>query len=105
MGRVWQFGILRKGADDPSRKDRHDSRCGGVWVHHDAGYGTMNGTRIETPVMIRFGQLTSDEFFVSEEAAVEGVQITNASETDDIVMLKHFGPDNADAAGLLKQYG
>jgi hypothetical protein len=65
----------------------------------------MNGTRIETPVMIRFGQLTSDEFFVSEEAAVEGVQITNASETDDIVMLKHFGPDNADAAGLLKQYG
>lgn len=69
------------------------------------GYGTMNGTRIETPVMIRFGQLTSDEFFVSEEAAVEGVQITNASETDDIVMLKHFGPDNADAAGLLKQYG
>lgn len=36
---------------------------------------------------------------------MEGVQITNASETDDIVMLKHFGPDNADAAGLLKQYG
>ena len=42
------------------------------------------------------GQLTSDEFFVSESAAREGVVIANPSATDPIVMLKHFGPGNPD---------
>jgi hypothetical protein len=51
---------------------------------------------IETPSLIRYGQLTHDEYFVSETAAKEGVTITNPSKTDPIVMLKHFGPDNPD---------
>jgi hypothetical protein len=51
---------------------------------------------IETPALIRYGQLTNDEFFISESAAVEGVLITNHSTTDPIVMLKHFGPGNPD---------
>jgi hypothetical protein len=46
--------------------------------------------------MIRYGQLTFDEFFVTEQAAKEGVTIRNPSRTDPIVMLKHFGPDNPD---------
>ena len=46
--------------------------------------------------MIRYGQLTNDEFFVTEDAAREGVQITNYSQNDPIVMLKHFGPENPD---------
>ena len=33
-----------------------------------------------------------------EAAAQEGVKITNPSETDPIVMLKHFGPENPDLA-------
>lgn len=66
------------------------------------GYGTLNNVRIETPTIIRFGQLTSDEMFVGEEAAKQGVKITNMSEFDSIVMLKHFGPDNPDAAHLVK---
>ena len=48
---------------------------------------------IETPTMIRFGQLTHDEYFISAPAAAEGVTITNASTTDPIVMLRHFGPN------------
>ncbi|MFC1692120.1 hypothetical protein ACFL1R_01285 [Candidatus Latescibacterota bacterium] len=60
------------------------------------GYGKMGVWDIETPAMIRFGQLTYDEFFVSEYAAREGVTITNPSQTDPIVMLKHFGPENPD---------
>jgi hypothetical protein len=52
--------------------------------------------KIETPALIRYGQLTHDEYFVSEEAAREGVTIINESETDPIVMLKHFGPANPD---------
>jgi hypothetical protein len=60
------------------------------------GHGRMGAWDIETPAMIRFGQLTSDEFYVSEGAAREGVVITNPSDCDPIVMLKHFGPGNPD---------
>ena len=60
------------------------------------GHGTMGVWDIETPTMIRFGQLTCDEFFVTEQAAREGVTITNPSKADPIVMLKHFGPNNPD---------
>ncbi len=60
------------------------------------GHGKMGVWNIETPTLIRFGQLTHDEFFVSEQAAKAGVKITNPSECDPIVMLKHFGPDNPD---------
>jgi hypothetical protein len=60
------------------------------------GHGTMGAWSIETPTMIRYGQLTHDEYFVSEEAAQAGVKITNASQSDPIVMLKHFGPGNPD---------
>jgi len=69
------------------------------------GYGTLNQVRVETPNMIRFGQLTSDEFFVTESAANQGVVITNMSDYEDLVMLKHFGPDNPEAAYLVKSYG
>ena len=60
------------------------------------GHGTMGIWDIETPALIRFGQLTYDEFFVSEKAAGEGVRITNPSKSDPIIMLKHFGPKNSD---------
>ena len=60
------------------------------------GHGRMNGWDIESPALIRYGQLTSDEFFVSEQAARAGVTISNPSRTDPIVMLKHFGPENPD---------
>lgn len=60
------------------------------------GHGTMGVWDIETPSLIRYGQLTHDEYFVTEKAALEGVKITNLSKTDSIVMLKHFGPNNPD---------
>jgi hypothetical protein len=60
------------------------------------GHGKMGVWNVETPALIRYGQLTNDEFFVSEQAAKEGVTIVNESDTDPIVMLKHFGPDNPD---------
>ncbi|WP_181954725.1 cupin domain-containing protein [Chitinophaga lutea] len=60
------------------------------------GHGKMGVWDIETPALIRYGQLTHDEYFISEKAAREGVTITNASATDPIVMLKHFGPGNPD---------
>ena len=60
------------------------------------GHGTLNGRPLETPALIRFGQLTFDEYFVSESAATKGVTIVNMSQSDPIVMLKHFGPENPD---------
>ncbi len=60
------------------------------------GHGTMGVWDVETPALIRYGQLTHDEYFVTEKAASEGVKITNHSKTDPIVMLKHFGPGNPD---------
>jgi hypothetical protein len=60
------------------------------------GHGKMGVWNIETPAMIRYGQLTNDEFFVTETTAKAGVEITNYSTTDPIVMLKHFGPANPD---------
>jgi hypothetical protein len=60
------------------------------------GHGKMGVWDIETPSLIRYGQLTHDEFFVSEKTAMEGVKVVNVSKTDPIVMLKHFGPDNPD---------
>jgi hypothetical protein len=62
------------------------------------GHGKMGVWDIEAPALIRFGQLTLDEFFVTEAEAQKGVVISNPSSTDPIVMLKHFGPGNPDLA-------
>jgi len=56
------------------------------------GHGTLGVWPVETPTMIRFGQLTHDEYFISAPAAAAGVTITNPSRSDPIVMLRHFGP-------------
>ena len=67
-----------------------------------AGWGQFGKLEVETPSLIRFGQMTRDELFVSAAAAKQGVVITNKSETENLVILKHFGPGNPDAAGLKK---
>ncbi len=54
------------------------------------GKGRMGIWDIETPTLIRYGELTNDEFFVTEKAAADGVKIVNTSDTEPIVMLKHF---------------
>jgi hypothetical protein len=41
--------------------------------------------------------------FVTAGAAGEGVRIENLSESDPLVMLKHFGPGNSEAEGLLRK--
>jgi hypothetical protein len=56
------------------------------------GKGTLGPLDVEAPALIRFGQATRDEVFVTAGAAREGVRIVNASAADPLVMLKHFGP-------------
>lgn len=59
------------------------------------GHGEFGNWNIESPSLIRYGQLTNDEFFVTEKAAKNGVTIKNNSSTDPLVILKHFS-DNPD---------
>lgn len=54
------------------------------------GHGKCGVWDLETPALIRYGQLTNDEFFVSEQAAKKGVKFYNPSNSDPIVLLKHF---------------
>lgn len=64
------------------------------------GWGNIGKREVETPSLIRFGEMTKDELFVTADRARDGVVISNRSETENLVMLKHFGPGNPDAAGL-----
>jgi hypothetical protein len=73
-----------------SVKIRDDGPYGAIVVQ---GHGTFGALEIEAPVSIRFGQMTRDELFVSAKAAREGVTVRNPSDTDPLVLLKHFGPN------------
>jgi len=64
------------------------------------GRGAVGKLEVETPALIRYGEMTSDELFVSFEAARRGVVVSNPSATENLVMLKHFGPANPDAEEL-----
>ncbi len=59
------------------------------------GHGKFGVFDAEAAVMLRFGQSSTDEYFVGEDAANEGVTITNRSRFEPMVILKHFGPNNA----------
>jgi hypothetical protein len=56
------------------------------------GSGRIGKLDLQTPAMIRFGELTEDEVFISHEAARQGVKITNTG-AEPLVTLRYFGPD------------
>lgn len=58
------------------------------------GHGKVGVHDAEAAIMLRYGQLSADEYFVGVNAAREGVTITNRSPCEPLVMLKHFGPNH-----------
>jgi hypothetical protein len=56
------------------------------------GSGRIGKHSLQTPAMIRYGELTEDEVFVSEEAARRGVMFENTGR-EPLVTLRYFGPD------------
>lgn len=68
------------------------------------GWGTIGGVEVETPALIRFGEMTKDELFVTAGCAKNGVNVVNRSNTENLVMLKHFGPGNPDASTLTRRH-
>jgi hypothetical protein len=78
-----------------------DSEAYGALVAQ--GHGSFGRHTVSAPTMIRFGEMTEDELFVSADAARRGVTIRNASDATPLVILKHFGPGNPDAEPLRKR--
>jgi len=65
------------------------------------GEGYMNTMRISSPKMIGFTELTEDEVYITENAAMKGVTFKNTSTTEPLVLLRYFGPDvNPDAPNV-----
>ena len=56
------------------------------------GRGTIGKLDVDTPVFIRYGEVTKDEVFISAKRAAEGVTFTNTG-SEPFVSLRYFGPD------------
>ena len=59
------------------------------------GKGRIGSLALQTPALIRFGQQTEDEVFISHEAASAGVEVENTG-SEPLVGLRYFGPDTFD---------
>lgn len=57
------------------------------------GSGSLNGMTLDCPKLIRFHDLTQDEVFITEPAAKAGLTFENTSTTEDLVVLRYFGPE------------
>jgi hypothetical protein len=69
------------------------------------GSGKIGRHVLQTPAMIRYGELTEDEVFVSDEAARRGVVFENTG-SEPLVTLRYFGPDtnpHAPSAGTYRR--
>ena len=62
-------------------------------MHIIQGHGKINDIPAEAPIMIRFGDITRDEFFVPLSVAARGVTVENTG-SEPLVILKFFGPDS-----------
>jgi len=68
------------------------------------GSGSINGMTLDCPKLIRFHELTQDEVFVTESAAKAGLTFENTSSTEDLVILRYFGPEVNPSAPAVGDY-
>ena len=64
--------------------------------HYDADKELYKKFEETTGIKVNIVQASADEFFVSEQAARQGVSITNRSKYEPMVILKHFGPNHSE---------
>ena len=60
------------------------------------GRGKLGKHAVSSPIMIRYGEVTQDEFFITEDAARAGYVVENTG-VEPLVLLRHFGPDTQPA--------
>ena len=68
------------------------------------GTGRINGQPLNSPKLIRFHELTEDEYFVTEDGATAGVTFENTSATEPLVALRYFGPEVNPSAPKMGAY-
>jgi hypothetical protein len=68
------------------------------------GRGKINGQPLNSPKLIRFTELTEDEYFCTEDGAKAGVTYENTSETEPLVTLRYFGPEVNPGAPAMGAY-
>ncbi|HVA47193.1 MAG TPA: hypothetical protein VNH11_12565 [Pirellulales bacterium] len=76
---------------EPGAKCTLKDGCASGWITVQ-GRGRIGKLALQTPAMIRFGEETEDEVFISYEAATAGVEIENTG-SEPLVSLRYFGPD------------
>ena len=76
---------------EPGHKCRLEDSGASGWITVQ-GSGRIGKLNLQTPAMIRFGEETEDEVFISHEAAVRGVEVENTG-SEPLVSLRYFGPD------------
>lgn len=58
------------------------------------GHGKFGAFECEAPGILRFHDLSGDEFFVSEAAGKKGIIVTNSSSYEPLVILQNFANNN-----------
>ncbi len=75
----------------PGRKTTlKDNGASGVIVVQ--GRGRIGNLSLDCPSMIRFGEMTEDEVFITADAAREGITVENLGADCPLVLLRYFGP-------------
>ena len=75
----------------PGQRCRIEDPGASGWITVQ-GAGRIGPLELQTPTLIRFGELTSDEVFISHEAARAGIEVENTG-SEPLVGLRYFGPD------------
>ena len=68
------------------------------------GSGKINGQPLNSPKLIRFNELTEDEYFCTDDGANASVVFENTSETEPLVCLRYFGPGSNPNAPVMGAY-
>lgn len=58
------------------------------------GHGSFGAYECEAPGVLRFEDVSGDEFFVAESAAKRGVRVVNTSSYEPLVILQNFANNN-----------
>ncbi len=58
------------------------------------GHGSFGVLECEAPSVLRFGEVSGDEFFVSEDAAKKGIVVENTSSYEPLIILQNFANNN-----------
>ncbi|MEN6634548.1 MAG: hypothetical protein ABFC56_01720 [Clostridiaceae bacterium] len=58
------------------------------------GHGTFGAFECEAPGVLRYGDVSGDEFFISESAAKKGIVVENTSSYEPLIILQNFANNN-----------